>query len=204
MLIKIYPENPNPKHIRQIVEVLNRGGVIIYPTDSIYSIGCDMNNHKAFEKLAKLKGIKPEKAQFAIICHDLSHLSSYTKPLNNSIYKMMKRALPGAFTFILNASNQIPKIFKSKKKTIGIRVPDNTIAQSIVEELGRPLVVSSVKDDEVEYTTDPELIHEKYGHLVDIVVDGGMGNMTETTVVDCTRNPPETLHEGGGEFGLVY
>ena len=204
MLIKIYPENPNPKHIRQIVDTLERGGVIIYPTDSVYSIGCDMNNHKAFERLAKLKGIKPEKAQFAIICHDLSHLSAYAKPLNNSIYKMMKRALPGPFTFILNASNQIPKIFKSKKKTIGIRVPDNDIARLIVKELGRPLVVSSVKDDEIEYTTDPELIHEKYGHLVDLVVDGGMGNIIETTVVDCTGNEPEIIREGAGEIDLIY
>lgn len=204
MLIKIYSENPNPKHIQQIVSVLERGGVIIYPTDSVYSIGCDINNHKAFEKLAKLKGIKPDKAQFAIICHDLSHLSFYTKPLNNSIYKMMKRALPGAYTFLLNASNQIPKIFRSKKKTIGIRIPDNDIARLIVKELGRPLVVSSVKDDEVEYTTDPELIHEKFGHLVDIVVDGGIGNIEESTVVDCTGNSPEIIREGAGDLDMIY
>jgi len=204
VLIKIYSENPNPKHIQQIVSVLERGGVIIYPTDSVYSIGCDINNHKAFEKLAKLKGIKPDKAQFAIICHDLSHLSFYTKPLNNSIYKMMKRALPGAYTFLLNASNQIPKIFRSKKKTIGIRIPDNDIARLIVKELGRPLVVSSVKDDEVEYTTDPELIHEKFGHLVDIVVDGGIGNIEESTVVDCTGNSPEIIREGAGDLDMIY
>lgn len=204
MLIKIYPENPNPKHIQKIVDVLESGGVIIYPTDTVYSIGCDINNHKAFERLAKLKGIKPDKAQFAIICHDLSHLSYYTKPLNSSIFKMMKRALPGAYTFILNASNQIPKIFKSKKKTIGIRVPDNDIARLIVEQLGRPLVVSSVKDDEVEYTTDPELIQEKYGHLVDIVVDGGIGNIEESTVVDCTGTSPEIIREGAGDLELIY
>lgn len=204
MLIKIYPENPNSKHIRQIVDVLDKGGIIIYPTDTVYSIGCDINNHKAFERLALLKGKKPAKAQFSIICKDLSHLSTYAKPLNNSIYKMMKRALPGPFTFILNSSNAVPRIFKAKKKTIGIRVPDNDIAREIIKELGRPLIVSSVKDDEIEYTTNPELIQEKYGHLVDYVIDGGIGNIEASTVVDCTGDTPEIIREGAGDLDLIY
>lgn len=204
MLLKLYNDNPDPKRLRQIVEVLDKGGIIIYPTDTVYSIGCDINNHKAFERLAKLKGYKPAKAQFSIICHDLSHLSTYCKPLNNSIYKMMKRSLPGAYTFILDSSSQVPRIFKTKKRTIGIRIPDNNIARAIVKELGRPLIVSSVKDDEVEYMTDPELIQEKYGHLVELVIDGGIGQFEKSTVVDCTGHQPEIIREGLGDLELIY
>lgn len=201
MILKIYPDNPNPKRIQEVADILRNGGIVIYPTDTVYSIGCDLMNQKAIAKVAAIKGIKPEKANFSIICYDLSHISEYAK-INTPDYKLLKKSLPGAFTFILNATGNVPKIFKSKKKTIGIRVPDNNIAREIVLEFGNPIIATSVHDDDeiLEYTTDPELIHEKYGKLVDVVIDGGMGNNEASTIVDLTDGEPEIIRQGLGEL----
>jgi len=205
MLIKIYPENPSPKYIQQVVESLKNGGLIIYPTDSVYAIACDLYQPKAVVKLAQLKGIKPEKANFSLICADLSHLSEFAKPLDNAVFKIIKKALPGPYTFILEASNKVPKIFQHNKKKIGIRVPDNAIALEIVKELGNPLVSTSVKDDDeiIEYTTDPELIHERYKDYVDYVVDGGFGKNEASTVLDCSGNEIEIIREGIGDLSIL-
>jgi len=202
MILKLYDCNTNPKHLEKILDILQKGGVIIYPTDSVYGIGCDMYNSKAIERVARIKGVKPEKANFSIICHDLSHISDYTRPISNPVFKLMKRNLPGPFTFILNANNKVPAIFQNNKKTVGIRVPDNCILLGIVKEYGHPLVNTSVHDDDdiVEYTTDPELIHEKYQDLVDLVIDGGYGKNEGSTVVDCTGEEPEILRQGIGEL----
>lgn len=200
MLIKIYPENPDERRIQQVIEVLKKGGVIVYPTDSVYSMGCDMTNKRAVEKMAQLKGVKLEEANFSLICYDLSNISEYTVQFGTDIYKMMKRALPGPYTFILNANKNIPKLFQSKKQTIGIRVPDNNIARTIVNQLGNPMLSTSVHDDDeiLEYTTDPELIHERYDGQVDLVIDGGFGNNEASTVIDCTGETPEILRQGIG------
>ncbi|MFO8068321.1 MAG: L-threonylcarbamoyladenylate synthase [Bacteroidales bacterium] len=200
MLVKIYPENPNPRQIKNVVDCLRDGGIIIYPTDTVYAIGCDIYNPKAVAKVAAIKSTKVEKANFSFICYDLSHISDYTKPFSTSIYKLMKKALPGPFTFILNANNNVPKIFQSRKKTIGIRIPDNSISREIVLELGNPIMSTSVYDDDeiIEYTTDPELIHEKYESLVDIVIDGGFGDNEASTVVDCTKDEIEIIRQGKG------
>lgn len=200
MLIKIYPENPDEKRIQQVIDVLKKGGVIVYPTDSVYSMGCDMANKRAVEKMAQLKGVKLEEANFSLICYDLSNISEYTVQFGTDIYKMMKRALPGPYTFILNANKNIPKLFQSKKQTIGIRVPDNNIARTIVNQLGNPMLSTSVHDDDeiLEYTTDPELIHERYDGQVDLVIDGGFGNNEASTVIDCTEETPEIVRQGIG------
>lgn len=200
MLIKIYPENPDEKRIQQAIDVLKKGGVIVYPTDSVYSMGCDMTNKRAVEKMAQLKGVKLEEANFSLICYDLSNISEYTVQFGTDIYKMMKRALPGPYTFILNANKNIPKLFQSKKQTIGIRVPDNNIARTIVNQLGNPMLSTSVHDDDeiLEYTTDPELIHERYDGQVDLVIDGGFGNNEASTVIDCTGETPEIVRQGIG------
>lgn len=200
MLLKIYPENPNPKHVRMVVECLLDGGIIIYPTDTIYGLGCDIFKAKAIERIANLKGIKAEKANFSFICNDLSQLADYTKPIPNSVFKLMKSNLPGPFTFILNASNNVPKLIQSKKKTVGIRIPDNTIPIEIVRELGNPIMSTSIHDDDkiIEYTTDPELIYERYNKLVDIVIDGGYGDNEPSTIVDCTEDEPVIVREGKG------
>lgn len=205
MILNIHPDNPDPKRVREVVDCLRKGGLIIYPTDSVYSIGCDLMNIKALDKLAKLKGIKLEKANFSVICYDLSHLSEYTKPIDNTVFKLMKKALPGPYTFILNASSEVPKIFQSKKKTVGIRVPDNNIPREIVRVLGNPIVSTSVHDDDeiLEYTTDPELIHEKYGKQVDIVINGGFGNLNASTIFDCTNGEPELVREGIGSLDVL-
>ncbi|HEY4788968.1 MAG TPA: L-threonylcarbamoyladenylate synthase [Bacteroidales bacterium] len=202
MLVKIYPENPNYKQIEKVIEVLQRGGIIIYPTDSVYGMGCDIHNHKAVEKIARLKGIKPEKARFSIICHSLSQLSDYTRPISNTVFKLMKKNLPGPFTFILNANNKVPALFQSNKKTVGIRIPNNSILLEIVSEFGSPLLTTSVHDDDeiIEYTTDPELIHEKYSEIVDLVIDGGYGQNVASTIVDCTGVEPEIIRQGIGEL----
>ena len=204
MLIKIYPENPNPKTIEQVVQVLRRGGVIIYPTDTVYGLGCDIKNQKAIETIARIRQIKPEKANFSFVCHDLSNLSEYTKPMDNATYRVLKKALPGPFTFILNASGSVPKLLSSNKKTVGIRVPDNNIAREIVRELGNPILSASLKDDDdiIEYSTDPELIHEKYENLVDLVIDGGYGGNIASTVVDVTSGEFEIIREGKGELEI--
>ena len=199
MLLNIHPENPDPKRMNQVVDCLRGGGVIIYPTDTVYSIGCDLMNPKAVARVAQLKGLKPEKANFSLICFDLSHISEYAR-IETPDYKLMKKSLPGAFTFILNASSKVPKIFKSNKKTIGIRVPDNLIARELVRLLGNPLIATSVHDDDevLEYTTDPELIHEKYNQQVDIVINGGFGNNEASTIVDLTTGAPEIVRQGIG------
>jgi tRNA threonylcarbamoyl adenosine modification protein (Sua5/YciO/YrdC/YwlC family) len=200
MLLRIYEENPNEKQIQQIVECLKNGGIIIYPTDTVYGIGCDIFQHKAVERIAQLKGIKAEKANFSFICYDLSHISDFTKQISNPVYKLMKKLLPGPFTFILNSSSKVPKLFESKKKTVGIRVPDNMISRLIVNELGNPIMSTSVKGDDldIETTTDPELIHERYKDLVDIVIDGGIGGIELSTILDCTKDEYEIVRQGKG------
>ncbi|MCK4288326.1 MAG: threonylcarbamoyl-AMP synthase [Bacteroidales bacterium] len=200
MLIKIHPKNPSPRQIKTVVEYLYDGGIIIYPTDTVYGLGCDIFKSKAVEKIALIKGIKKEKANFSFICHDLSQLSDYTKPISNEIYKLMKICLPGPFTFILNANNKVPKLFQSKKKSVGIRIPDNNIISEIVKELGNPIMSTSIHDEDeiIEYTTDPELIHEKYENIVDIVIDGGYGDNEASTIVDCTTDEIMILREGKG------
>ncbi|WP_291857847.1 L-threonylcarbamoyladenylate synthase [Marinilabilia sp.] len=203
MLVKIYPENPNPREIQKVVDVLRSGGIVIYPTDTVYGMGCDINNIKALEKIARIKGINPKKDHLSFICHDLSHLSDYTKPLGSATFKLVKKNLPGPFTFILQANNSVPKFFKSNKKTIGLRIPDNPIIIEIIKELGNPILSTSIKDDDeiLEYTTDPELIHEKYQNLVDIVIDGGNGGNEGSTIVDCTSDEEfEILRQGKGEL----
>lgn len=200
MLLKIYPENPNPKHVLLVVECLMDGGIIIYPTDTVYGLGCDIFKSKAVERIAQLKGIKADKANFSFICNDLSQLSDYCKPISNEVFKMMRKNLPGAFTFILNASNNVPKLIQSKKKTVGIRIPDNSIPIQIVKELGHPIMSTSIHDDDeiIEYTTDPELIYEKYSNVVDIVIDGGYGDNEPSTVIDCTGAELSIIREGKG------
>ncbi|WP_462319212.1 L-threonylcarbamoyladenylate synthase [Marinilabilia sp.] len=205
MLIKIYPENPNPREVEKAVEILRNGGIVIYPTDTVYGMGCDINNSKALDRIARIKGINPKKDHLSFICHDLSHLSDYTKPLDSSTFKLIKKNLPGPFTFILQASNNVPKFFKSNKRTIGLRIPDNPIIIEIVKQLGNPILSTSIKDDDeiIEYTTDPELIHEKYGNIVDLVIDGGYGGNEASTIVDCTNsNECEITREGKGELEL--
>ena len=199
-LIKIYPENPNPKQIAQVIECLQGGGLVIYPTDTVYSLGCDLKQGKSIEKLARIKGIKPEKADFSLIFNDLSQLAEFTKPISNSTFKLLKRCLPGAYTFILEANNAIPKLFKSNKKTVGIRIPDNNIPRAIVAQLGNPIISTSIHDEDeiLEYTTDPELIFEKYQNQVDIVIDGGIGHLFASTVVDLSSGEPEIIREGIG------
>jgi tRNA threonylcarbamoyl adenosine modification protein (Sua5/YciO/YrdC/YwlC family) len=202
MIIKLFEDNPNPKQLDLVIDILRKGGIIIYPTDTIYGIGCDMRNFKAMERIARIKGVRPEKANFSLICHDLSHLSDYTRPISNPIFKLMKKNLPGPFTFILNANNKVPDIFQSNKKTVGIRIPHNNIILEIVKGFGAPLVSTSVRlDNEItEYITDPELIHEKYENLVDLVIDGGFGKNMASTVVDCTSGEPEITRQGIGEL----
>ncbi len=202
MLIKLYEENPNQKEIDKIVKVLQDGGLIIYPTDTVYAIGCDALNVRAVEEICKIKNINPAKSNLSIICYDLSNISEYAK-VDNATFKLMKKNLPGAFTFILNTTSSLPKIYKNKK-TVGIRVPDNNIIRLLVHELGNPILTTSIKDDDevVEYTTDPELIYEKYQDMVDIVIDGGYGGIEGSTVVDCTGDEPEIIRQGSGELIL--
>ncbi len=205
MLIKIHPENPSERLVQIVADCLRQGGVIIYPTDTVYAIGCDIQHIKAVQRVANIKGIKPEKANFSLICNDLSYISDLTKPFSTSVYKIMKKALPGPYTFILNANNNVPKLFQSRKKTIGIRIPDNNIIREVVKELGSPVISTSVYDDDeiLEYTTDPELIHEKYQSLVDIVIDGGFGDNQASTVIDCTGNEMEVIRLGKGDVSSI-
>lgn len=201
MFVKLFEDNPNERDILRIAEVLREGGVIIYPTDTIYAIGCDINHVKAVQRVCQLKGVKPEKASFSMICRDLSNIAAYAK-VSNEVFKVMKRNLPGPYTFILPATSKLPNVLINKRKTIGIRVPDNRIVMAIVEELGNPLLTTSVKadDDVMEYMTDPELIYEKYGKSVDVVVDGGYGQNVASTVVDCTGPSIEIVRQGIGEL----
>jgi tRNA threonylcarbamoyl adenosine modification protein (Sua5/YciO/YrdC/YwlC family) len=202
--IKIYPENPNPKEIDRVVKVLRNGGLIIYPTDTVYGLGCDITNVKALEKIARIKGVKLEKANFSFVCSDLSNLSDYVKQIDSPTFKILKRALPGPYTFILPGSNSLPKSFK-KRKTVGIRIPDNNIARSIVEALGHPIVSTSIRDEDdvLEYTTDPELIFEKWENLVDIVIDGGYGDNYASTIIDLTDDGPLVIREGKGSLEIL-
>ena len=206
MLLKLYAENPNPHHVNQVVECLKDGGIIIYPTDTIYGIGCDIFKPKSVERVSQILGNGKKKAMLSFICYDLSHLSDYCKPIGNHIFKVMKKTLPGPFTFILEANNNVPKLLQSNRKTVGIRIPDNNIIREIVKELDHPILSGSVKDDDdvIEYTTDPELIYERYGNLVDIVIDGGYGDNIPSTVVDCTADNIEIIREGKGDSSLLY
>lgn len=206
MLIRIHPDNPGERQLQKVIECLNGDGIIIYPSDTVYSIACNILRPRAIEKIARIKGIDPHKANFSIICHDLSSLSSYTRPISNATYKMMKKALPGPYTFILEANNNVPRIFQSRKKTIGIRVPANNIPLEIVRLLGNPIMTTSVHDDDeiVEYSTDPELIHEKYCKLVDIVIDGGYGDNHASTVIDCSSGEPVLIRAGKGPVDELF
>ena len=200
MLLQIHPENPQPRLIKQIIECLQDGGVIIYPTDTIYGLGCDIMQHKAIEKICQIKNIDPQKAQLSFICNDLSHLSDYTKSIDTPLYRMLKSYLPGPYTFILPASKQVPKILQSKKSTIGLRVPHNVICQQILTALGNPILSTSLPGEMVEDYTDPEIIHEKFEYLVDFVIDGGIGGMTPSTIVDCTTDDWTILRQGLGDW----
>ena len=204
-LIKIYPENPDPRRIRKIVDILRDGGVIIYPTDTIYGMGCDIFNQKAVERVCQIKGVKPEKHNFSFICYDLSNISEFTRALSTPVFKLMKKALPGPYTFILEANNKVPKLLNNKKKTVGIRVPDHPIPRILVKELGQPILTTSIRDEDdvIEYSTDPELIYEKYKDLVDAVVDGGFGSNVASTVIDCTGDEIEILRQGKGEINEI-
>ncbi|XMO86046.1 L-threonylcarbamoyladenylate synthase [Algibacter sp. AS12] len=201
--LKIYNDNPNPKAIAQVVDILKKGGLIIYPTDTVYGLGCDITNIKALEKVARIKGVKLEKSNFSFICHDLSNLSDYVKQIDTSVFKILKRALPGAYTFILPGSKTLPNPFK-KKKTVGIRVPNNNIALEIVKLLGNPIISTSIRDDDevLEYTTDPELILEKWDNLVDLVIDGGYGDNEPSTVIDLSEGEPIVIREGKGSLEI--
>ncbi len=201
--VKIYPENPNEKEINKVVEVLRNGGLIIYPTDTVYGLGCDITNTKALERIARIKGIKLDKANFSFICHDLSNISDYIKQIDTSTFKILKKSLPGPYTFILNGNNNLPKEFK-KKKTVGIRVPDNNIARDIVKVLGNPIISTSIYDEDeiLEYTTDPELIYEKWNNKVDLIIDGGYGDNQASTVIDLSGTELEIIREGKGNIDI--
>jgi len=203
MLLHVNTENPNKRHINTIVDCLKNGGVIIYPTDTIYGLGCDIFQQKAIEKISRIKNVLPQKAQLSFICYDLSDLSKYTKSISTPLYRLLKNYLPGPYTFILPASKEVPKILKSKKNTVGIRVPDNKIACTIIENLGHPILSSSLPGEMVEEYTDPDLIYENFKNIVDIVVDGGIGGTVPSTVIDCTKEPYELLRMGAGEWELV-
>lgn len=204
MLLKIHPETPGIRQVQKAVEILKEGGVIIFPTDTVYGLGCDVFNHKAVERVARIKGINIEKANFSFICHNLSHLTDYAKHVNNPAFKLMKQCLPGPFTFILEASSNVPRIFRSRKKTIGIRIPDNNIIVEIVRELGNAVLTTSIhnEDEVLDYITDPELIHEKYKTVVDAVIHGGFGGNMPSTVIDCTGQVPQLVRQGIGQVEI--
>ena len=201
--IRIYEENPNPKEIEKTVKILREGGLVIYPSDTVYALGCDITNKSALERIAIIKGVKLEKANFSFVCEDLSNLSDYVKQIDTSTFKILKRALPGPYTFILPGNNNLPSVFK-KKKEVGIRVPDNNITRAIVRALGNPIVSTSIKDEDevIEYTTDPELIYEKWDNLVDLVIDGGYGDNVPSTVIDITGDEPILIREGKGSLEI--
>ncbi|QZE14601.1 threonylcarbamoyl-AMP synthase [Halosquirtibacter laminarini] len=202
MYISIHPDSPQKRNMDQALAVLETGGVIIYPTDTIYGIGCNINESKAIDRVAKIKGIKAEKASFSFICHDFTQLSQYCKPISNDVFKLMKHLLPGPYTFILEANHKVPKMLKNKKKTIGIRIPDNQIIRDLVEILGAPILSTSVYDPDkvIEYTTDPELIYERYEHNIDLMIDGGTGGNIPSTIIDCTNGNFEVIREGLGKI----
>ncbi|WP_166963340.1 L-threonylcarbamoyladenylate synthase [Yeosuana marina] len=201
--IRIYEENPNPREIDKVIKILKRGGLIIYPTDTVYGLGCDITNIKALERIARIKGVKLEKSNFSFICHDLSNLSDYVKQIETSTFKILKRALPGPYTFVLPGAKTLPNPFK-QKKTVGIRVPNNNIAREIVKQLGNPIVSTSIHDEDeiIEYTTDPELILEKWDDLVDLVIDGGYGGNEPSTIIDLSEEQPLIIREGKGSLEI--
>jgi tRNA threonylcarbamoyl adenosine modification protein (Sua5/YciO/YrdC/YwlC family) len=206
MLLRLNTENPTSKDIERIVNCLKGGGIIIYPTDTVYALGCDITKVKAVERICKLKNIKPEKAKFSFVCSDLSHLSEYTKPIPNDVFRIMKKALPGPYTFILEASSNVPKIIKQERKTVGIRVPDNSICREIVNALGNPIISTSLHDSEndiLEYFSDPEIIEAQYEGAVDLVVDGGHGNIYPSTVLDCSGKEIQVIREGLGSLDIL-
>lgn len=202
LFLEIYPDNPDDRAIEQVLRILREGGVIIYPTDTIYGMGCDISNNKAVERIARIKGIKPEKANFSFICPDLSRISDYAAPFSTSTYKVLRRCLPGPYTFLLRAGGGLPKMMKNNKKTVGIRVPNSPIVRALVEGLGNPLMSTSIKsdDDIIEYPTDPYEIWEQYQNLVDAVIDGGPGGNVPSTIVDCTEDEPRLVRQGLGEW----
>lgn len=200
MLIRIHPVDPQQRLIRQVVDILKQGGIIIYPTDTIYGLGCDIYQHRAIERICQIKNVQPQKANLSFVCYDLSDLSQYAKQLNTPVYRTLKQYLPGPYTFILDASKEVPKILKTKKDTVGIRVPDNKIARCIVKELGNPILSATLPGESVEDYTDPEIIHDKFGNLVDIVIDGGIGGMIPSTIIDFTSGEPEVIREGAGAW----
>jgi tRNA threonylcarbamoyl adenosine modification protein (Sua5/YciO/YrdC/YwlC family) len=201
--IKIYEDNPNSKDIKKVVDIIRKGGLVIYPSDTVYALGCDITNTRALERVAQIKGVKLDKANFSFVCEDLSNLSDYVKQIDSSTFKLLKRALPGPYTFILPGNNNLPTVFK-KKKEVGIRVPNNAITKALVHELGRPIISTSIKDEDevIEYTTDPELIFEKWKNLVDVVVDGGYGDNIPSTVIDLTGDEPVLIREGKGSLDI--
>ena len=203
MLIHIHPQNPQERLIRQVVDTLKKGGIIIYPTDTIYGLGCDIYQHKAVERICQIKGVQPQKANLSFICYDLSDLSQYARQLDTSVYRTLKQHLPGPYTFILDASKQVPKILKTKKDTVGIRVPDNKIARCIVKELGNPILSASLPGEYVEEYTDPDLIHDRFENRVDLVIDGGIGGITPSTIIDFTGGEPQVIREGAGTWELT-
>ena len=204
MLLKIYPENPNAREIRKVVDALELGKIIIYPTDTVYAMGCDILAVKTIDRIARFKGLDPRNPDLSLIFHDMSQLSEYTVIRDNNLFKLLKRNLPGPFTFIVQANNQIPRMFKNKKRTVGIRIPDNNIILEVVRELGRPVITTSIHDQDgvIEYITDPELIHEKYRDFAEIVIDGGYGRNEASTIVDCTGDHFEVIRQGLGELEL--
>jgi tRNA threonylcarbamoyl adenosine modification protein (Sua5/YciO/YrdC/YwlC family) len=206
LLFRLNPDNINSQTVDQIVKLLQNGGVIIYPTDTVYALGADITKQNAFERICRLKGIKPDKSNFSFVCSDLSHLSQYAKPISNSIFRVMKKALPGPYTFILEANSNVPKLLKQTKKTVGIRVPDNAICKAIIEQLGNPLISTSLhdnSDDILEYFSDPEVIYQQYQKQVDAVVDGGFGNIYTSTVIDCSNDEPIVIREGLGDLNVL-
>ncbi len=201
MLIHIHPENPQARNIQTVAAVLKKGGIIIYPTDTIYGIGCDIYNKDAIEKICRIKKMDPKKAQFSFICKDLSNLSHYARNVSNPAFRILKKYLPGPYTFILQASREVPKILKAKKDTVGIRIPDNNICQAIIEALGNPIMTASLPmEEDVEYYTDPEIIHDTFENLVDLVIDAGPGGIIASTVIDCTENEPVLVRQGLGPW----
>jgi tRNA threonylcarbamoyl adenosine modification protein (Sua5/YciO/YrdC/YwlC family) len=203
MLIRVHPQNPQMRIIRQVVDCLKGGGVVIYPTDTIYGLGCDISQHKAVERICRIKNVDPQKAQLSFVCHDLSQLSEYAKQLGTPVYRILKQYLPGPYTFILEASRQVPKILKSKRDTVGIRVPDNVIARCIVKELGHPILSASLPGENIEQYTDPEVIQEVFGKQVDLVIDGGIGGAVPSTIIDFTQPEPQVVRQGAGEWHLI-
>jgi tRNA threonylcarbamoyl adenosine modification protein (Sua5/YciO/YrdC/YwlC family) len=202
MLLRIHPDDPQPRHIRTVVDILRRGGVIIYPTDTIYGLGCDIFQQKAIERICRIKKVDPAKAQLSFICPDLSHLSDYAKQLSNSTFRLLKEHLPGPYTFILPASKMVPKILQSKKDTIGLRIPDNKIAHAIVSELGHPILSASLPGEMIEDYTDPGIMHENFMNGVEIVIDGGIGGTVPSTIIDCTKEEYEVIRMGAGEWNV--